>query len=114
MKIPHRANLLLRLAVSAALIAWILAKTPFSEVAAAFRSADPRWILAALALSPFGYLASVRRWRLLIREHLEHKADHHVRLWLILNVEVWYRMFVRGETLEDLSGLLRERLGSAA
>jgi asparagine synthase (glutamine-hydrolysing) len=50
----------------------------------------------------------------LIREHLAQKADHHVRLWLILNVEVWYRMFVRGEALEDLSGLLRERLGSAA
>jgi asparagine synthase (glutamine-hydrolysing) len=51
---------------------------------------------------------------LLIREHLAQKADHHVRLWLILNVEMWYRMFVRGEALEDLSGLLRERLGSAA
>ena len=63
----RRAGLLLRLAVSAALIAWILAKTPFSEVAAAFRSADPRWVLAALALVPFGCLASVRRWRLLIR-----------------------------------------------
>jgi asparagine synthase (glutamine-hydrolysing) len=50
----------------------------------------------------------------LIREHLAQKADHHVRLWLILNVEMWYRMFVRGEALEDLSGLLRERLGSAA
>ncbi|HWN44366.1 MAG TPA: hypothetical protein VNW71_19230, partial [Thermoanaerobaculia bacterium] len=50
----------------------------------------------------------------LIREHLAQKADHHVRLWLILNVEIWYRMFVRGEALEDLSGLLRERLGSAA
>ena len=50
----------------------------------------------------------------LIREHLAQKADHHVRLWLILNVEVWYRMFVRGEALEDLSGLLSERLGSAA
>jgi glycosyltransferase 2 family protein len=67
LKTGHRAGLLLRLAVSAALIAWILARTPFHEVAAAFRSADPRWILAALALSPFGYLASVRRWRLLIR-----------------------------------------------
>jgi uncharacterized membrane protein YbhN (UPF0104 family) len=62
-----RAGLLLRLAISAALIGWILAKTPFSEVAAAFRSADPRWILAALVLPPFATLASVRRWRLLIR-----------------------------------------------
>lgn len=63
----RRAGLLLRLAVSAALIAWILSRTPFREVAAAFRSADPRWVLAALALNPLGYFASVRRWRLLIR-----------------------------------------------
>ncbi|HKI03236.1 MAG TPA: lysylphosphatidylglycerol synthase transmembrane domain-containing protein [Thermoanaerobaculia bacterium] len=57
----------LRLAVSAALVAWILARTPFREVAAAFRSADPRFVLLALALNPLGYLASVSRWRLLIR-----------------------------------------------
>ena len=50
----------------------------------------------------------------LVQEHLADKADHHVRLWMILNVEVWYRLFVRGEAMEDLSGLLRERLGSAA
>jgi asparagine synthase (glutamine-hydrolysing) len=50
----------------------------------------------------------------LLEEHLAHKADHHVRLWMILNVEIWYRMFVRGEAMEDLSGLLHERLGSAA
>jgi glycosyltransferase 2 family protein len=67
LKISRRAGLLLRLAVSGVLIAWILARTPFHEVAAAFRSADPRWIFAALALVPFGCLASVRRWRLLIR-----------------------------------------------
>jgi asparagine synthase (glutamine-hydrolysing) len=51
----------------------------------------------------------------LVEEHVAGKADHHVRLWMILNVEVWYRMFIHGEALEDLSGLLRERLvGSAA
>jgi asparagine synthase (glutamine-hydrolysing) len=50
----------------------------------------------------------------LVQEHLADRADHHVRLWMILNVEVWYRLFVRGEAMEDLSGLLRERLGSAA
>jgi uncharacterized membrane protein YbhN (UPF0104 family) len=60
-------GLWLRLAVSAALIAWILSRTPFREVAAAFRSADLRFVLLALALNPLGYLASVRRWRLLIR-----------------------------------------------
>src|SRR5829696_3019403 len=60
-------GLWLRLAVSAGLIAWILSRTPFREVAAAFRSADLRFVLLALALNPLGYLASVRRWRLLIR-----------------------------------------------
>ncbi|HEX6903288.1 MAG TPA: asparagine synthase (glutamine-hydrolyzing) [Thermoanaerobaculia bacterium] len=50
----------------------------------------------------------------LVAEHVAARADHHVRLWMILNVEVWYRMYVRGEPLEDLAGLLRERLGSAA
>jgi glycosyltransferase 2 family protein len=63
----RRLGLLLRLGVSAGLIAWILAKTPFGEVAAAFRSADPRFILLAVLLNPLGYLASVSRWRLLIR-----------------------------------------------
>ena len=50
----------------------------------------------------------------LIEEHVAARADHHARLWMILNVEIWYRMYVRGERLEDLTGLLRERLGSAA
>jgi asparagine synthase (glutamine-hydrolysing) len=50
----------------------------------------------------------------LVAEHVADKADHHVRLWLILNVEMWYRMFVRGEALDDLTGLLRERLGTEA
>jgi asparagine synthase (glutamine-hydrolysing) len=50
----------------------------------------------------------------LLGEHLGERADHHVRLWMILNVEVWYRMFVLGESMSDLQGLLAERLGSAA
>jgi asparagine synthase (glutamine-hydrolysing) len=50
----------------------------------------------------------------LLEEHLGERADHHVRLWMILNVEIWYRMFVLGESLADLQGMLSERLGSAA
>ncbi|HEX2224384.1 MAG TPA: asparagine synthase (glutamine-hydrolyzing), partial [Thermoanaerobaculia bacterium] len=45
----------------------------------------------------------------LLAEHLADKADHHVRLWLILNVEVWFRLFVRREPLDDLKGRLRDR-----
>ena len=50
----------------------------------------------------------------LVDEHVAGRADHHVRLWMILNVEIWYRLFVLGESLADLQGLLAERLGSAA
>ena len=56
-----------RIAVSAALIVWILRKAPLGEVLDALRSADLRFVLLALALTPFGYWASVSRWRLLIR-----------------------------------------------
>jgi uncharacterized membrane protein YbhN (UPF0104 family) len=62
-----RTGLALRLAVSAALIAWILARTPFREVGDAFRAADFRLVLLAAALHGFDTFASVRRWRLLIR-----------------------------------------------
>jgi asparagine synthase (glutamine-hydrolysing) len=50
----------------------------------------------------------------LLAEHVGERADHHVRLWMILNVEIWYRLFVLGESLAELQGLLAERLGSAA
>lgn len=66
-KIPARLGLALRLAVSAALVAWILRRTPFQEVGAAFRSADLRFVLLALGLHLLDTLVSVRRWRLLIR-----------------------------------------------
>lgn len=56
-----------RVAVSAALIVWILRKAPLGEVLDAFRSADLRFILLAVAMSPLGYLSSVSRWRLLLR-----------------------------------------------
>ncbi|HEY4594524.1 MAG TPA: lysylphosphatidylglycerol synthase transmembrane domain-containing protein, partial [Thermoanaerobaculia bacterium] len=67
MRIPARLSLALRLAVSAALVAWILRRTPFQEVGAAFRSADLRFVLLALGLQFLDTLVSVRRWRLLIR-----------------------------------------------
>jgi uncharacterized membrane protein YbhN (UPF0104 family) len=67
MAIPARPGLALRLAVSASLIAWILFRTPFQAVGAAFRAADLRFVLPALALHLFDTFASVRRWRLLIR-----------------------------------------------
>jgi glycosyltransferase 2 family protein len=62
-----RLATVLRVAVSVALIAWILHKVPVREVLDAVRSADLRFVLLAAALSPLGYWSSVSRWRLLIR-----------------------------------------------
>jgi asparagine synthase (glutamine-hydrolysing) len=72
-----------------------------------------RHLLARPAVVVHGLFARSGVERLLA-EHLAERADHHVRLWMILNVEVWYRLFVLREPLADLEGLLGERLGSAA
>jgi asparagine synthase (glutamine-hydrolysing) len=44
----------------------------------------------------------------LLDEHQVGKADHGNRLWLLLNSEVWYRMFMEGQSVEELSGQLAE------
>jgi asparagine synthase (glutamine-hydrolysing) len=44
----------------------------------------------------------------LLEEHVGRASDHHVRLWMILNLEIWYRMFVAGESRDQLEGRLVE------
>ena len=38
----------------------------------------------------------------LLREHLEKRADHSQRLWLLCNAELWYRMYIEGLGREPL------------
>ena len=38
----------------------------------------------------------------LLKQHLDGKADHANRLWLLLNSEVWYRMHIEGQDRESL------------
>jgi uncharacterized protein (TIRG00374 family) len=61
------AAVVLRMAISAVLIAWLLRRTDFAEVGRAFRAADFRLVGLAVLLVPLGYLTSVFRWRLLLR-----------------------------------------------
>jgi asparagine synthase (glutamine-hydrolysing) len=42
----------------------------------------------------------------LLDAHLTGKADHSNRLWLLLNSEVWYRMFLERTSIEDLTALI--------
>jgi asparagine synthase (glutamine-hydrolysing) len=38
----------------------------------------------------------------LLDEHLADRADHHVRLWMFLNVEVWFRMYQLGQSADGV------------
>jgi asparagine synthase (glutamine-hydrolysing) len=42
----------------------------------------------------------------LAAEHASEKADHTQRLWTIVNLEIWLRHFVDGESIEDLRAAL--------
>jgi asparagine synthase (glutamine-hydrolysing) len=50
----------------------------------------------------------------LLEEHLAHRSDHHVRLWMLLNVEIWYRMFILGETVQQVGESLEEWVETSA
>jgi asparagine synthase (glutamine-hydrolysing) len=48
---------------------------------------------------------------LLLDEHQNSKTDHGNRLWLLLNSEVWYQMFVEQHSVDELSAGLSEAAG---
>lgn len=31
----------------------------------------------------------------LVLEHQQHRADHHVRIWMLLNLDTWFRIYVQ-------------------
>ena len=49
----------------------------------------------------------------LIDEHQRGKSDHHVRLWMLLNLEVWCRLYLQGESVGEVSEDLQRRLGGS-
>jgi len=50
----------------------------------------------------------------LLAAHLSGRADHGNRLWLLLNSEVWYRMWIRGASIGDLEGDIRQAAPAGA
>jgi len=38
----------------------------------------------------------------LLAEHMSGKVDHNYRIWVLLNLEYWYRMYFEGETVESM------------
>jgi asparagine synthase (glutamine-hydrolysing) len=35
--------------------------------------------------------ATVERY---LQEHRERRSDHHVRLWMLLNLEIWHQLYI--------------------
>jgi asparagine synthase (glutamine-hydrolysing) len=44
----------------------------------------------------------------LLAAHRAGRADHGNRLWLLVNAEIWYRIFIRGIAHADLAGAIAE------
>ena len=40
--------------------------------------------------------------RRLVDEHVSGRVDHNYRLWLLFNLELWYRHFIAGEQQAEL------------
>jgi asparagine synthase (glutamine-hydrolysing) len=45
----------------------------------------------------------------MLQEHRAGRADHGNRLWLLVNSEVWYQMFIQGRTEEQLTDQITQR-----
>jgi asparagine synthase (glutamine-hydrolysing) len=45
-----------------------------------------------------------------LHEQESGRHDHGSRLWLLLNSELWYRLFIEGQSLEDLRDQMRSAL----
>jgi asparagine synthase (glutamine-hydrolysing) len=47
----------------------------------------------------------------ILDEHLSGKADHNFRLWILINLEFWYRLYFDEESIESLSELTDSLMG---
>jgi asparagine synthase (glutamine-hydrolysing) len=44
----------------------------------------------------------------LLEEHERSAADHHMRLWILLNLEVWHRLYFGGESIEQVESRIAD------
>jgi asparagine synthase (glutamine-hydrolysing) len=49
----------------------------------------------------------------LLDEHVNGGVDHNYRLWLLLNLELWYRMFVDQQPQHEIQARLEDHVGAA-
>jgi len=42
----------------------------------------------------------------ILEEHIAGKVDHNYRIWLLLNLEIWYRLYFEGESIDAMRELI--------
>lgn len=46
----------------------------------------------------------------MLDEHKNSRVDHHVRLWMLLNLEIWHQLYIEGKNLGRVEDQLRSYL----
>jgi asparagine synthase (glutamine-hydrolysing) len=46
----------------------------------------------------------------LLNQHRSGQMDHNYRLWILLNLELWWRIYIDGVSVEALDQLINEKL----
>jgi asparagine synthase (glutamine-hydrolysing) len=50
----------------------------------------------------------------MLEEHIAGHVDHNYRIWLLLNLEIWYRLFFEGESIESMREFIRSHAATAS
>ena len=46
----------------------------------------------------------------LIEDHRNNKNDNHVRIWMLLNLEIWYQLNIMGQSVNHMEDHITEQL----
>ncbi len=49
----------------------------------------------------------------LLQEHRSGRIDHHVRLWMLLNLEVWHQIYMQGQDRDAVTDRVRQVLATS-
>jgi len=63
---------------------------------------NPR--LVEIGLFNHNYIQAV------LNEHLQGKRDHNFRIWILINLELWYRMYFEGQSIENTNEYVKSLL----
>jgi asparagine synthase (glutamine-hydrolysing) len=44
----------------------------------------------------------------LLRDHISGKVDHNYRLWILINLEIWYRLYFENETIDSMKSFINQ------